>query len=390
MKIKTLPAIVAFCLLSAGGYAQFNVFRVSGGAPTETGEGIFYSLPRSVIEVTVVVEKVENYKGPYSEFALRMLGLKNVVTANTVEYAISSVNIVTGSEPDPDQFFFVTGNKKSMKDAESTILRLDEAGVILGTIGHDAVELKDRKEEQVLQKQTGEEKDVFGDLFKYSADMNIFEKIDTIIRRISIDTMTVERQYLKRTVVEKTPEQKAREAADFISRIKEKRFNLLTGEQEVNYNRETLEYMDTQLSNMEKEYLRLFTGVRLVKKEVYSFRYVPVAEQLNVDVPLFRFDKMRGILDLDENGGKIINLRFHRVGNTYAIQGFLGQAEKLPKIQGLAYRIPEMVKVMIRYGEAVTETRCLVSQLGVVTMLPADKQRVLFHPGTGSIKEIQY
>lgn len=379
-----------FCLLAVGSHAQLNVFRVSGGAPAETGEGIFYSLPRSVIEVTVMVEKVENYKGPYSEFALRMLGLKNVVTANTVEYAISSVTIATEAEPDPDQFFFVTGNRKPMKDAESTILHLDEAGVILGTIGHDTDKVAAGKEDPVKEVQAGEDKDVFGDLFKYSADMNIFEKIDTIIRRISIDTMTVERQYLKRTVVEKTPEQKAREAADFISKIKEKRFNLLTGEQEVNYNRETLEYMDTQLSNMEKEYLRLFTGVRLVKKQAYSFRYVPVAEQLNLDVPLFRFDKMRGVLDLDENGGKIINLRFQRIGNTYAIQGFLGQAEKLPKIQGLAYRIPEMVKVMVRYGEEVTETRCLISQLGVVTMLPSDKQKVIFHPETGSIRKIQY
>ena len=344
MKMKILPVIVAFWLLSAGSYAQFNVFRVSGGAPTETGEGIFYSLPRTIVEVSVEVEKVENYKGPYSEFALRMLGLKNVVTANTVEYAISSIDISTGTEPDPDQFFFISGNRKALKDAEPVFLQLDETGVLLGTMKSEKDQVVTEKLglEQVVH--SGEDKDVFGDLFKYSADVNIFEKIDTIIRRISIDTMTVERQYLKRTVVEKSPEQKAREAADFISRIKDKRFNLLTGEQEVNYNRETLEYMDSQLSNMEKEYLRLFTGVRLVKKQVYRFRYLPVAEQLNLDVPLFRFDKMGGIMDLDENGGKIINLRFQRVGNTYAIQGFLGQAEKLRKIQGLAYRIPKMAK----------------------------------------------
>ena len=68
-------------------------------------------------------------------------------------------------------------------------------------------------------------------------------------------------QILKRTMVEKSPEQKAREAADFISKIKEDRFNLLTGYQEVSYNQETLEYMDTQLKLLEKEYMKLFTGI---------------------------------------------------------------------------------------------------------------------------------
>jgi len=70
---------------------------------------------------------------------------------------------------------------------------------------------------------------------KYSADISVFEKVDTIIRKINVDTMTVERQYYKRTMIEKTPEQKAQEAADFITKIKDNRFTLISGTSEVNY-----------------------------------------------------------------------------------------------------------------------------------------------------------
>ena len=118
--------------------------------------------------------------------------------------------------------------------------------------------------------------------------MSVFEKVDTIIRKVNIDTMTLERQYLKRTMVEKSPEQKAKEAADFISKIKDNRFNLVTGFQEVNYNKETLEYMDTQLRMMEKEYMKLFTGISIHRPMTFSYSYTPNPNQVNVEVPDFQ------------------------------------------------------------------------------------------------------
>lgn len=51
---------------------------------------------------------------------------------------------------------------------------------------------------------------------------------------------------------------KAREAADMISRIRESRFNLITGYQETNFSRETMEYMDKNLQRMLQDYISLF------------------------------------------------------------------------------------------------------------------------------------
>ena len=129
----------------------------------------------------------------------------------------------------------------------------------------------------------------------------------------------MERQYLKRTIVEKSPDQKAKEAADFIAKIKDNRFNLISGYQEVNYNKETLEYMDSQLKVLEKEYLKLFTGISIHKTLTFSYKYIPLSNQINTEIPIFKFSKSKGTMELDEPGGKVVTIKDPAVGNTNTV-----------------------------------------------------------------------
>jgi hypothetical protein len=380
--------ILGWLSISASG--QINVVRIDDTAFPTTGEGIFYSLPRTVIKIEVTIERTENYKGPYADFALRYLGLKNIISLNTVDFRISGVNITTYPEPDPEQYYFIELGEKLSKNEKSGLLNLSNSGVILGTLLDvpDTVSemLRMMKSEEAL---ASDDKDVFGELFRYSADISVFEKIDTIIRKINIDTLTIERQVLKRTMVEKSPEQKAREAADFISKIKENRFNLISGFQEVNYNKETLEYMDIQLKNLEKEYLKLFTGVSVRRTLHYTFKYIPVSNQINTEIPIFKFSKAKGIIDLDESPGKITTIRVQRVGNTNSLSGYLSKATKEAKTHGFYYRIPELARVTLKLDDNTQEeSQCLISQLGVVTYLPAAKWKVQFHKETGGIRSL--
>jgi hypothetical protein len=370
---------------------QINVLHIDNNASPLTKEGIFYSLPRTVVKVDVKIDRIENYKGPYSDYALRFLGLKNVIAANSIDYKISEITITTYPEPDPDQYYYIELGDKMSKGDKEGMLSLSDAGLILGTIPGETETLPGA----VMTKHAGEttadaDKDAFGELFKYSADVSVFEKVDTIIRKINIDTMTVERQYLKKTMVEKSPEQKAREAADFISKIKDNRFTLVSGQQEVSYNKETLEYMDMQLKTLEKDYLKLFTGISLHKSMSFSYKYIPVPNQINTEIPIFKFLKSKGVIDLDEPGGKVVTIKIQRVGNTNTVARYLEKAEKDTKIHGFSYRIPELARVTVKLDENFQEeTQCLVSQLGVVTYLPAGKWEVQFYKETGGIKGLK-
>jgi len=300
------------------------------------------------------------------------------------------MKVTTSQQPDPDQYYFLELAGKLAKDAEAGLLSFTESGLILGTIPekYDTI----AKEEKIINKEEpglSTEKDVFPEVFKYSADVNFFEKVDTIIRKVNIDTMTLERQYLKRTVVEKSPEQKAKEASDYIVKIKDNRFNLISGFQEVNYNRETLEYMDSQLKQMEKEYLKLFTGISLHKTLTFSFYYTPNPNQVNAEVPIFKYMKSKGMMELDEPGGKIVTIKVQRSGTTSPLASYQKRGGENTKDHGFFYRIPELARVTVKLDENLTEeTQCLVSQLGIVSFLPASKWRVKFYKETGGIKGI--
>ncbi|MCX6250975.1 MAG: DUF4831 family protein [Bacteroidetes bacterium] len=371
-------------------YGQINVIHIDNNAQPEGKEGIFYALPRTIIRIDVTIDKIENYKGPYSEYALRFLGLKNVVIANSVEYKINSIRITTAAEPDPDQYYFLELGNRSGSKIATELLTLSEAGLILGTIPEKKDTVAKTEKTTIAESPVISETDVFPEIFKYSADMNVFEKVDTIIRKVNIDTMTLERQFLKRTIVEKAPEQKAKDAADYITKIKDNRFNLVSGFQEVNYGKETLEYMDNQLKMLEKEYMKLFTGISQHKSLKFSYAYTPNPNQVNTEVPIFKFLKGKGLMDLDEPGGKIITIKVQRSGTTGSVAAYLKRTGDKSKDHGFFYRIPELARVIVKFSENLTEeTQCLVSQLGIVTYLPSDKGKVQFYKETGGIKSLK-
>ena len=40
----------------------------------QTQQGVFYSLPRTVVNIEVSIDRIENYKGPYAEYARNTSG----------------------------------------------------------------------------------------------------------------------------------------------------------------------------------------------------------------------------------------------------------------------------------------------------------------------------
>ena len=377
-------------LSSTGLFAQINVSHVDNNLAPSEREGIYYALPRTVIRIDVSIDRIENFKGPYSEYALKYLGMRNVVEANSVEYKIMDIDVKTSAQPDPDQYFFVELGDKISKNGKDALFSLTESGLILGTIPDKSDTLvKEFRQTKQDNPQAVTEKDVFPEIFKYSADASFVEKVDTIIRKVNIDTMTLQRQYVKRTMVEKSPEQKAKEAADYITKIKDNRFNLISGFQEVNYNKETLEYMDAQLTTLEKEYLKLFTGISVHRTMVFTYVYTPNQNQINAEVPIFKFQKTKGVIDLDEPGGKVVTIRVQRSGTTSSVLNYLKKVDENKKVHGFYYRIPELARVNVKVDDNLQEeTQCLVSQLGIVTYLPVNKWKVQFYKETGGIRDM--
>lgn len=374
--------IVTIVCFSIEARAQFNVYPIAKSAINPAKEGFVYALPRNTISVNISVEKSEIFKGPFADFAGKYLGLQNVVKEDVTRFAIRGVEVNVGAEPDPGQLYFIEFDKKS-KGVEIG-LALSEQGIISGF----SQVVRSKGNDEVDIKAVGDSKSqLFVDLLKPT----ILEKVDTIVRRISVDTTTIEEKVVRRSVSEKSTEQMAKETAETIRKIDENIFSLVTGYQEVNYSKESLEFMISELKKIQNQYLSLFKGTTRVTTSSYNFTVTPRETFEGILESLCKFSQSGGIQPKNSPSGENINLTITPENVNPVLPDFTKQRNgQEKKAHGLYYRIPQQSKISVTSGYSVLLERTeMISQLGHVTFLPAGSySEVNFSPLTGAIRMI--
>ncbi len=378
--IATTVAIVLTASCSEKKHlATVNVQRT----PARTAnDGFYYFLPRTHIAVDVAITKTLHQPGPFAQFAESLLGLEQVIRTPSTTYSIAEISINSFAEPDPDHLYFVDFNEQSAP----TYISLSESGLIRSV--NKAYESND------YPKGPGESKE-FGHFdaeatFNYFIDINLQERIDTILERVRMDTMTVERQTLRRSWVEKSTDVRAKEVADYILKIRDKKFDLITGFAEIPYSKEALQYMYDEMNRKENDYLALFTGLSSSSTIRYRYTYIPDGTQTTGPATLFYFSRNEGVISNNLPGSIPVSVEAQRTQATSALAPLVQriQDDRSPN-RGFYYRIPEHSTVIIREGNSIrAEARLPVSQFGVVTTLPPYNLDIEFHPNTGSIKSV--
>lgn len=374
-----LQFVFAFFILGIVA-AQSNVIKVSSSESiTSSSEGLFYSLPLSVIKVDITVNKIQKVKGPFAEYAEQMLGLTNVTRTNSMEYELQDVKLSLLNEPDPNELYFITIPDKR-KDRDPILMFLSDEGILVGAQFADIAEKKHEKNSITLNSSNNELPEL--------AISNTVERMDTIVKRISLDTTIIEQKFFKKITAAKSNEQKAREAADFILKMDENMLNLITGYQEVNYDKGTMEFMYNRMSVMKRDYLELFKGLKQISQEVITYYYVPGNESLSAS--LCRFSIGKGIMPASATSGDLMQIK-----TTPQINNSLKSAtEKLSSSSkskhGVYYRIPSRADISVQLGGLrLIESRFVVNQLGVVTFLPAGNlKNIQLHHNTGALKSV--
>jgi len=378
---RSLFLIVPFLLAVQPLFGQLDVRKVDAGSAFPSSEGFFYSLPRTGFRVDIQVKRIQKLKGPYSEFADKYLGLSQVINVNSTEYELAAIQLSEFTEPDPEEYYFVQMTGKS-KDRQEMELFLSNQGGLIG----------------ISAANEGTEGRKKGD-FESRSDVKIpeisnpsqFERVDTVIKRISVDTTTIEQKVFRKISAAKTTEQKAKEAADFILKLDESMFNLINGYQEVSYEKGTMEYMYTQMDNLKKEYLQLFKGVTGEELETYSFTVYPDKTILENPVTLCKFSMSKGVTDITSSSGDLVLLELVSQDALRNIRRAVENRNNQHKdLKGVYYRIPEEALVTIKVGgRSVVESKFPVCQLGVVTFLPNTSFRNLeLDNNTGGLRHV--
>ena len=353
-KIFTKLALMLLALTLGGQlHAQFTTTFAKNVTPGQQN-GLYYSLPQTMLKLDFVIEETQLEKGPLSDYASNYFEMEDYVEYETTEYRLLDIKMSSVASPDPNALFFVT--LTSARGGSKLQFDMMPNGIIRSVgVGNDA-EPEEQKAAPNQEKpcRSREEND-YGEGF--------------------VGLMSAG----------KTNAMLAKEVADKIAEIRKAKFYLISGDVEMASNPETFNAMYKKLDAMEKEYTSLLLGKRVTKKVVKTVYVIP-----NKEIPtqsLAKFSETEGLTVGTSGSGSVITVQTLSLNTTAAINAPSQSAIELMSYENkVFYRLPEMANVkVVCGGDTLIEDRVLVNQLGQLLMAPVTNTKLVFDTETGQI-----
>ena len=359
--------LFTFFLIAGNLTAQKSDKKKSAAEMGVFNGGVIYSLPRTGIRIMVEVSQEKFFRGPYSEFAQRYLGVKNAATSDAELWTITDLKMETFGEPDPSEMHKATG-------AVASMLSLSDNGVLIG----------------INSSVKGESAKTYTSVF--TPDVEIPREIWSDISMHSFfagkDSMNQAGGKMK------SVEQKAAEAASDIINLRERKAVILAADDKpLPPDGKAYQVMVEEMNKIVGDYESLFIGKSYKSSHKYVFEVVPDAKGSKAIVA-FRFSATAGILPESNISGKPIMLELDP--NVDLVRN--GEQKAAPiagetSSNGLFYRTPGMVVVRLLNGsDVLAQARLSMAQFGVVTAIPDGltngEYSIEFHPVTGAIQRI--
>lgn len=354
--IRTLAAIGLFLAFSCAPTGNITVKNINDLGLKQPGL-LLYGLPQTLVDVTVIAELTVVTPGPYRQFAEKYLGIRDVPVREESHWRITGVNLSSHLESDADYTYSVEGN---MREGEFPLL----AKLIADSMVLDLS--KPMKRGAFYTGMTAQPGAVaFNDL---SIKRNFEAEKDMSISVVMPDSGYAGRLAGKKAPREKTLEQKAEEAADFLIKLKKRRFKLVSGQFDSMPEGIALGDALAELSRLEDNYLSLFIGKKAVSVISRVYHFSPAVVKKNDRVVLFRFSDDEGFLDARDSKGKPVLLDMASTGKTRSLESTL--TPKRESNNTLLYRIPDHVNFRLLVGESLlAESAVPVFQWGVLVRM---------------------
>lgn len=324
--MKRLPVVAAASLLPLALPAQ----------------EVSYALPTTTVTVKVEVRQESFFAGPYAPFAKQMLNM-SVSDQDAITSEITRVELIPKVEADSDAWY--TCDQES-----AALLSLSAQGLV--SMGNSGAPVSWRFLPGLK-----------ADFSDKGLTIPEKEAVETIYKEMPTDTGMVSIPVEHKILVEKTLEDKASDAADVILQVRKERLNIASGNTDASYSGESLRAALQELERIEAEYMALFRGYPIVRKQVCTFEVLP-----SRDVKHHRYLVFR----LTDEGP--VSMGVH--GTPYYLElqpeGTLPEEDPdKKKTRGsVRYRIPQVCKVTFSCdGQPLLQTRLPFYQLGVESSL---------------------
>lgn len=321
-----------------------------------------YNLPRTSIQFTIEAIRIVTRRGPYHQFAEKYLGISGVPGSDSEIWTISDIQIKDSEEADPENYYILVA-----KNVHSfAYLNLVKEGFIL-PVHHPQINNQLAR----FQPENDEpEKLVFTDLGVKGV---VVQETQTSMRLMQQDTAFVTVPVLRKEVVRKSLEEKAKEAADFIIDLRMSRFKLISGEYDLFPDGVALEAILKEYKRLEEEYLSLFIGKTFTQSNSHVFEYIPLVNDEVERTVLFRFSEDKGVLPQGDMSGRPITLEIVRENKLENLKDIIAVGEDSENQPRIHYRIPDIALIQVIDGKIiVTKNRIPVAQYGKILTVPAN------------------
>ena len=355
MKMLTMKKILCMGILAvlAGTVSgQNRVMKLPLPKDFKAKNSIFtYQLPQTAFQVTVTVLRKDAVTGVYAEWADKLLDIKNVIHNSSTSWTLKQLAVEPSIVADNEQYYLVELSKNQ------------EQNGFLTTLSANCLTESRKPAEGMYQERTIATPAFFRNFANVS-----YEDVEEVYTETKIvDSVVTYIPVSKTKTVSKSVEMQAREAADFITKIRNDRYALLTGAQEVPYSKEVMSYMIGKLDTLESNYLKLFTGYTLENEYNYTFTVIPVNPTEKSFI--FAIDRENGVLDTKKNG----------VENYYLEYNMLNEAILIPNggtvNQGYCFREAIPIEVSLSTDKQLLQKLgCYdIYQFNSVQQLPANQ-----------------
>jgi hypothetical protein len=379
MKKSTFIFIIAAIFHSVVSTGQIKVLPADKSSEGVSETGAFYILPQTVLKIDVIIAADEQLKGPFSDYAGRFLGLDNVNKFDVTTYNIEHVEISSFIEPDPGQIYYVEMTQPASRELKSLTLKLDESGFLLAANDLERpVGDGSERDSEVLEFDISSEGNVSPDFYLPG---RVTHTTDTVIRRVTVDTLMEEKYFYRTRLEDKPIEEMAVEALHKIEQIRESKYKLLTGFQETAYASGTIQFMFDKLDKLENDLLDLFRGKIYREYDRYTYYFTPETGGMKNPVTLFRFSPGSGVSE--KGSGEKVEISLTANG----IEQNVGNNQGT----GIAYRVPGFAQAKVLYdGDVLFEDHIRINQFGVIRRLSAQRFNARFNPETGGLESVFY
>ncbi len=328
-------------------------------ATKDTKYGINYSLPTTILDITIEAERTVKKPGVFFKYAKKYLDIDNPITEVQERWTVKSIVI----------------NSRGVADSSEEYIMQFKAGSTAFVMFNDQ-----RLPIAINTENVPEE--VLPTLPVAVASVPSPLETDAALQVVN-EEMLQSQSTAKRAEL----------AAAQIYALRQSRTELITGQSEqLPPDGQAMQLVLDNISAQEAALTAMFIGTVQHSTEVKTIEYKPEKEVTNEVIA--RLSSIDGIVDADDLSGEPIYLTLSVTARGKLPVDKNGLEIKSPK-GGVAYRIPGRANVKIDYdGNKMIEDELEVAQYGVVFALdPAiftDKKApayLILNPTTGGIKE---